>query len=193
MDEFIHWSKPYLLLVATCDEIFLWMIWVKKPLGKWKLLQHCKCAIPKTIYKEWQIMLGECCVFASSLKYFLIWNNVVWDKTPSMDSIICNLVFDSTRLHKLIWVLLCMPQYFFSFAYTKRIFTNAVVSDLHNAIILNPNRTGGVLAWLMFSWLGLVPSSISYWCGVIFMIGTVQSKEDLHSEFVKTRSTRLHN
>ena len=32
MDEFIHWPKPYLLvLLATCDEIFSWMIecWMK--------------------------------------------------------------------------------------------------------------------------------------------------------------------
>ena len=26
MDEFIHQSKPYLLLLATCDEILSWMI-----------------------------------------------------------------------------------------------------------------------------------------------------------------------
>ena len=26
MDEFIHWSKPYFLLSATCDEILSWMI-----------------------------------------------------------------------------------------------------------------------------------------------------------------------
>ena len=31
MDEFIHWPKPYLLLLATCDEILSWMIkiWMK--------------------------------------------------------------------------------------------------------------------------------------------------------------------
>ena len=30
MDEFIHWSKPYLLLSTTCDEILSWMfeIWM---------------------------------------------------------------------------------------------------------------------------------------------------------------------
>jgi hypothetical protein len=31
MDEFIHWLKPYLILLATCDEILSWMIeiWMK--------------------------------------------------------------------------------------------------------------------------------------------------------------------
>jgi hypothetical protein len=35
MDEFIHWPKPRLLLLATCDEILSWMIeiWVEKSLG----------------------------------------------------------------------------------------------------------------------------------------------------------------
>ena len=26
MDEFMYWSKPYLLLSSTCDEILSWMI-----------------------------------------------------------------------------------------------------------------------------------------------------------------------
>ena len=26
MHEFIHWPKPYLLLLATCNEILSWMI-----------------------------------------------------------------------------------------------------------------------------------------------------------------------
>ena len=30
MDEFIHWPKPYLLLLATCDEILSWMFEVLK-------------------------------------------------------------------------------------------------------------------------------------------------------------------
>jgi hypothetical protein len=31
MDEFIHWSKPYLLLSTTCDEMLSWVIgiWMK--------------------------------------------------------------------------------------------------------------------------------------------------------------------
>ena len=31
MDEFIHWPQPYLLLLATSDEILSWMIenWMK--------------------------------------------------------------------------------------------------------------------------------------------------------------------
>ena len=31
MDEFIHWSKPYLLLSTTCDEMLSWAIgiWMK--------------------------------------------------------------------------------------------------------------------------------------------------------------------
>jgi hypothetical protein len=31
MDEFILWPKPYILLLATCDEILSWMIeiWMK--------------------------------------------------------------------------------------------------------------------------------------------------------------------
>ena len=31
MDEFIHFPKPYLLLLAACDEILSWMIevWIK--------------------------------------------------------------------------------------------------------------------------------------------------------------------
>ena len=34
MNVFIHWSKPYLPLSATCDEILSWMIeiWMKKHL-----------------------------------------------------------------------------------------------------------------------------------------------------------------
>ena len=60
MDEFIHWSKPYLYLSATCDEIMSWMIeiWMKKHLV---CDNNCNTVIlysPKNIYKEWQIMLG---------------------------------------------------------------------------------------------------------------------------------------
>ena len=31
MVEYIHWSKPYLLLLATCGELLSWMleIWMK--------------------------------------------------------------------------------------------------------------------------------------------------------------------
>jgi hypothetical protein len=31
IDEFIYWPKPYLLLLATCDEMLSWMIeiWMK--------------------------------------------------------------------------------------------------------------------------------------------------------------------
>ena len=38
MDEFMHWPKPYLLLLATFDEILSWKIeiWIKKSLGKWQ-------------------------------------------------------------------------------------------------------------------------------------------------------------
>ena len=34
MDEFIPWSKPYILLSATCDKILSWMIeiWMKNHL-----------------------------------------------------------------------------------------------------------------------------------------------------------------
>ena len=35
MDDFIHWTSCYLLLLATCDEILLWMIeiWMKNYQG----------------------------------------------------------------------------------------------------------------------------------------------------------------
>ena len=35
MDEFIHWSKPYLLLSTTCDEMLSWAIgiWMKSLRG----------------------------------------------------------------------------------------------------------------------------------------------------------------
>ena len=38
MDEFIRWPTPYLLLVATCDEILSWMIeiWREKSFGEWQ-------------------------------------------------------------------------------------------------------------------------------------------------------------
>ena len=34
MDEFIYWSKPYLLFSTTCDEILSWMleVWMKNHL-----------------------------------------------------------------------------------------------------------------------------------------------------------------
>ena len=35
-------------------------IWMKKSLGKWQQLQHCKIYnTPEFFYKEWQIVLGE--------------------------------------------------------------------------------------------------------------------------------------
>ena len=48
MDEFIRWPEPYLLCQPTCDGMLSWMIenWMKKPLGKWRVLQHCKYEIP---------------------------------------------------------------------------------------------------------------------------------------------------
>ena len=49
MDEFIHWLKPYLPLLATGDE---------KSLGKWLYSQRRKSIIRPKIYKEWQITLG---------------------------------------------------------------------------------------------------------------------------------------
>ena len=50
MDEFIHRPKPYLLLLATCDEILSLMIeiQIKKFLGKCHLLQHCRGEVPMT-------------------------------------------------------------------------------------------------------------------------------------------------
>ena len=42
MDEFIHWPKPYLLLLATCGEMLLWMIevWMKN-----RLVSDDNCSI----------------------------------------------------------------------------------------------------------------------------------------------------
>ena len=54
MDEFIHWSKPYMLLSTTCDEILSWMIeiWMKIHLVSDSNHRHCKSVIPPKIYKD---------------------------------------------------------------------------------------------------------------------------------------------
>ena len=59
IDEFIHWSKPYLLLLATCDEILSWMIeiWMKNDFVSDSI---CNILILLSLksYKEWEAMLG---------------------------------------------------------------------------------------------------------------------------------------
>ena len=59
-DEFIHWPKPYILLSATCVEIFSWMIeiWDENDLVSDNNCNPVNLESPQKIYKEWQIMLG---------------------------------------------------------------------------------------------------------------------------------------
>jgi hypothetical protein len=58
MIEFIHWSKPYLLLSETCDELLSWMIeiWMKI-----YFLSDYNCDTastnPQMFYKDQHIML----------------------------------------------------------------------------------------------------------------------------------------
>ena len=63
VDEFIHWSKPYPFLSATCDKILSWMIeiWMKNHLVCYNTYNTVNLQSPppkkKQNYKEWKIML----------------------------------------------------------------------------------------------------------------------------------------
>ena len=48
MDDFIHWTKPYMLLSSTSDEILSWMtkIWMKAHLVCDIDSNTCKSIIP---------------------------------------------------------------------------------------------------------------------------------------------------
>jgi hypothetical protein len=46
MDEFIYWLKPYLLMLATCDEILSWMIEI------WMETHLVSDNVPHKIHKE---------------------------------------------------------------------------------------------------------------------------------------------
>jgi hypothetical protein len=54
MDEFIHWPKPYLLLLATCDETLSRMIegWMKNNLVNDRNPNIANLESPKNIHKE---------------------------------------------------------------------------------------------------------------------------------------------
>jgi hypothetical protein len=54
MDEFIHWSKAYLLFSAICDEILSWMIeiWMQN-----HLVRDSNCIIVN-LYPPLQILQG---------------------------------------------------------------------------------------------------------------------------------------
>ena len=54
MDEFIHWPKPNLLLLATCDEMLLQMIdnWMKNHLISDNNCNIVTLFIPQKFYKE---------------------------------------------------------------------------------------------------------------------------------------------
>ena len=63
MDDFIHWSKPYLLLSKTCDEILPWIIknWMQIHMvtdNKCHIVNLYLCATPILLHRLHHITFG---------------------------------------------------------------------------------------------------------------------------------------